>query len=70
LELSESEEEAKEEDNISSAKVQKPERPKEPTDDFAFDNNLIKSSDYLQACAFLDSVNRAMQAILLPNPKA
>jgi hypothetical protein len=63
LELSDSEEEeAKEEEDIISAKVRKPERPKEPTHDFTFDD-LIKGTEYLQACAFLDSVNRAMEAI-------
>jgi hypothetical protein len=43
--------------------IRKPKRPNQPSHDFTFDD-LIKGSDRLQACAFLDSVDIAMETVV------
>lgn len=59
LNLSDSEEE---EEEVVATATRKLERPKAPAHDFTFDE-LLKGSDRLQACAFMDSLNGAMGEI-------
>jgi hypothetical protein len=49
-------------DQVSTTRVRKPERPQDPTHVFKFED-LLKGTDRLQACVFLDSVDRAMGCI-------
>ncbi len=60
LELSDSEEETEQDEDAATQR--QPERPAEPTQEFTIDD-LIKGSDRLQACIFLDSVDSAMKAV-------
>jgi hypothetical protein len=61
LQLSDSEEDEEDDQDLVTT-VRKPERPKDPSHDYTFED-LLKGTDRLQACVFLDSVDRAMEGI-------